>query len=111
MERSTSRNMMRPPAPRPEPRTAGGELLLSPSHLPLLRGLLDRADCSAARYVDWERSALPYLRRFTLQATIWFARRRRPSIHPDWIQRQKIGSRVQVNLSARDRTIMACDSD
>ena len=60
----------RPRELRPEPRTATGEILLSRSHLALLHGLLDRPDCTAPSYLDWERAALPYLRRFTPHATI-----------------------------------------
>ncbi len=90
----------------PEPVNFDGDLIISKNDLALLQGLYDRPDCTVANCDDWLHAA--YVHRVVLRGdwTMPTLRRAISKVHPAWVIRRKIGTRIQTTLSARGRAIV-----
>jgi hypothetical protein len=86
-----------------------GRILVSPNHIALLNGLLDRPKGVARSYTDLARAALPHLARYRSDPrpnALLGAMHRLPST---WVERHRVGRRVECALTDRGRAIVNCD--
>lgn len=90
----------------PEPVTFDGDIIISKNDLALLQVLYDRPDCTVASCRDWLYAA--YVHRAVLRGnwSIPTLQRAMTKVHPAWVIRRKIGTRIQTTLSARGRAIV-----
>ena len=90
----------------PERVSADGAIWITLTQLAFLNALLDRPDCTARSYRDWYRAALPYVRSRSHPRLLGLTLRRDYAVPAKWVERTKIGSRVQIRLTSRGRDIL-----
>ena len=90
----------------PETLTKAGELSLTHNHIALLHGLMDRPNGTATSVEDWIAASVPYLNRYELACTTAVLRRAIRGMHTSWVERRRVGHRVQVTLLPRGRAII-----
>ena len=90
----------------PERLSADGVVWITLTQLAFLNALLDRPDSTARSYRDWYRAALPYVRSRSHPRLLGLTLRGDYAVPAKWVKRTKVGSRVEIRLTARGHEIL-----